>query len=114
MTIYGIEFTWTIDGYCFEVAYDSGGGCGLDERTIWWQQRIARGRTEASYLRSYYFEELRRPAMWNFCQKFATDRQYRAASLAEQTDWAVRNNLFERNKTTWGKAMIAAIQPSRP
>src|SRR5262245_27194579 len=107
MTIYGIESTWTIGDYRFEVAYDSGGGCGLDERTIWWQQRTARGWTEASYLRSYYFEEMKRPAMRNFCQKFATDQQYQAACLAEATDWAVRNSLFERNN-----GVLVTVPPS--
>jgi hypothetical protein len=35
--------------------------------------------------------------MRNFCQEFATDQLYREACLAEATDWAVRNKLFERN-----------------
>jgi hypothetical protein len=37
MTISSVESSWTIGDYRFEVAYDSGGGGGLDERTIWWQ-----------------------------------------------------------------------------
>lgn len=97
MTISGTEFSWTIGDYRFEVTYDSGSGCGLDERTIWWQRRIPRGWTEGVFLRSYYFEEVNRSAMRNFCQKFATDQPYRDACLGEATDWAVRNKLFERN-----------------
>jgi hypothetical protein len=79
------------------VAYDSGGSCGLEDRTIWYRQRIGTGWSKAAYLRSYYFEDVNQPAMRNFCQKFATNQQYREVCLAEETDWAVRNTLFERN-----------------
>lgn len=35
--------------------------------------------------------------MRNFCRKFAQDEAYRAACLARTLDWAVRDDLFERN-----------------
>ncbi len=201
MSIYGTEEKLNIGNYQFEVIYDSGNGCGLDQRDVWVAERtpfeivalreipvkhlltaycgmnqtILEGKQqleeanqqfqilrdgehtqlkfrerrlqqkelrkavraqitaieqalhlqlrqeplesydrqllekhyalfgENSFLRSFYFDEVTKHYILNFCRKYATDSQYRAAIAAKEVTWVNRNALFERNlfRITW-------------
>jgi hypothetical protein len=97
MSIYGVEEEVKYGDYKFFIAYDSGNCCSLEQRDIHWSVRQNGEWTEPKFVRSFYFEDVKLSYMKNFCRKFATDAEYREASVNKETDWAIRDGLFERN-----------------
>jgi hypothetical protein len=97
MSIYGIEKEVKYGDYKFSIAYDSGNGCSLDQRDIHWSIKEDGKWTDPKFVRSFYFEDMQLSYMRNFCRKFAEDAEYRELCLKQETDWAIRDALFERN-----------------
>lgn len=40
MTLYGVEWTFTVGDYRFEIGFDSGNECGLDQRDVYVSRRV--------------------------------------------------------------------------
>jgi hypothetical protein len=97
MSIYGVEKEVKYGDYKFSIAYDSGNGCSLDQRDIHWSIKEDGKWTDPKFVRSFYFEDMQLSYMKNFCRKFAEDAAYRDLCFQKQTDWAIRDALFERN-----------------
>lgn len=104
MSVRGIEKHSFYGDIRFAIAFDSGNGCSLEQRDIYWRTKQEDGTwSEERFLRSFYFDDVNIKYMKNFFRKFVADEAYREECIAKRTDWAIRDALFERNafRTFW-------------
>lgn len=100
MPFRGVEQSFTVDDFRFEIAFDAGSEASLEQRDVYYRTRNHHGEWgDAEALRSFYFDDLTEANIRAFCERFAQDSTYRAMCLAGAAEWARRDELFRRNIT---------------